>query len=240
MTVLPQSITHVFFDAGNTLVYVNMEVVSRALARRGVLVAVDELWRGEHRARRLIDTPDVVRRTDDAARWSIYFNAILRECGVERPEAAGPALEELFEYHKRMNLWEVVPPDVPPVLESLRGRYRLGVISNSDGTVRRKLQRVGLAGFFDVIIDSQEESVEKPDPRIFQIALHRAGATPDSAAHVGDLYYVDAAGALAAGMKAVLLDPGDVHPDKPVPRIKSLHELLPFTRRDFVNSCANC
>jgi putative hydrolase of the HAD superfamily len=226
MTPLPPSITHLFLDAGNTLVFVNMEVVSRALGRRGVRLTPEELWRGEHRARRTIDTPEVVRVTDDAARWKAYFDAILRECGVERPDAVAPALRELHDYHQRVNLWEVVPPDVPPALEALRRRYRLGVISNSNGTVREKLHRVGLGSFFDPIVDSFEEKVEKPDPRLFRIAMERAGASPERSAHVGDFYYVDATGAQAAGMEAVLLDPGGVHADKPVRRIAALRELV--------------
>ncbi len=226
MTPLPASLTHLFLDAGNTLVYVNMDVVSQALARHGIRLAPDDLWRGEHRARRAIDTPEVIRETDDATRWAVYFHSILRECGVQRADAVRPALEELRDYHQRVNLWEVVPPDVPPALEALRLRYRLGVISNSNGTVREKLRRVGLAGFFDPIVDSHEEGVEKPDPRLFRIALERAGAAPERSAHVGDFYHVDVTGARAAGMEAVLLDPGGAHADKPVRRIKSLRELV--------------
>jgi len=53
-----------------------------------------------------------------------------------------------------------------------------------------------------------EVGVEKPDPRIFGLALARAGLAPGEAAYVGDLYSVDVRGARAAGMGAVLLDPG--------------------------------
>lgn len=226
MSLLPPEVTHLFLDAGNTVVFVNMDAVSRTLARHGVRLSPEELWRGEHRARRVIDTPEVIRATDDASRWKAYFDAILRECGVDRPDAAAPALRELHEYHQRVNLWEVVPPDVPPALEALRRRYRLGIISNSNGTVREKLRRVGLGAFFDPIVDSFEEKVEKPDPRIFRIALERAGAAPGRSAHVGDFYHVDAVGARAAGLEAVLLDPGGVHADKPVLRIASLRELV--------------
>lgn len=224
--MIPGFVTHLFFDAGNTLVHVNMEVVSRTLARHGIRLTPGELRRGEHRARRSIDTPEVVGATDDATRWRIYFEAILRECGTFRPEAVEPSLRDLHDYHLRTNLWEAVPPEVPEVLGALRRRFRLGVISNSNGTVREKLRRVGLAGHFDLVVDSHEEGVEKPDPRLFRIALGRAGADPARSVHVGDLYHVDVAGARAAGLEAILLDPGDVHADKPVRRIRSLRDLL--------------
>ncbi len=219
-------ITHLFLDAGNTLVYANMEVVSRALERQGVRLSPGELWRGEHRARRAVDDPGVIRRTNDLERWGLYLAAILRECGVARDEVVRPALAEVRAYHERGNLWDVVPPGMPGLLDRLRRRYRLGVISNSNGTVREKLRRVGLAGFLDPIVDSREEGVEKPDPRIFRIAMERAGAEPSRSAHVGDFYHVDVVGARAAGMHAVLLDPGGVYADLPVPRIASLEALL--------------
>jgi putative hydrolase of the HAD superfamily len=50
--------------------------------------------------------------------------------------------------------------------------------------------------------------VEKPNARIFQMALERAGLGPGQAVYVGDLYSVDVLGARAAGLPAVLLDPG--------------------------------
>lgn len=219
-------ITHLFFDAGNTLVFVNMGVVSHALAQREVFLPPEELWRGEHRARRLVDHPQIVARSTDAARWELYFRTILRECGVDREDLVRSVLEDLRRYHEERNLWEVVPPEVPLVLERLRKRYRLAVVSNSNGTVRSKLWRVGLAPYFDVIVDSQEERVEKPDPRIFWIAMERAGARPGRSLHVGDFYHIDVVGARAAGMEAVLLDPGDVHGDKPVRRIDSIQRLV--------------
>lgn len=219
-------ITHLFLDAGNTIVYVNMAVVSAALARSGVSLSPEELWRGEHRARRVVDDPGMIARSTDASRWTIYFEAILRECGVRRFDTVQPALAELRAYHARTNLWESVPSDVPLILDLLRRRYRLAVISNANGTVREKLRRTGLAPWFDAIIDSAEEGVEKPDPRIFRIAMERTGARPERSLHVGDFYHIDVVGARAAGMHALLLDPADIHADKPVRRIASLQALL--------------
>lgn len=218
-------ITHIFFDAGNTLVFVNMERVSRALAQRGVRRTAAELWCAEHRARRTVDDPELIRRSSDTTRWETYYTTIFRECGVEPRGVVRPVLAELRAYHDRNNLWEVVPVEVPLALERLRRRHRLGVISNSNGTVRAKLVRLGLAPYFDVILDSHEERVEKPDPRLFRMALERAHARADRSLYVGDFYHIDVVGARAAGMSAVLLDPGEVHRDKPVPKIPGIAAL---------------
>jgi putative hydrolase of the HAD superfamily len=134
--------------------------------------------------------------------------------------------ERLDAYHRIHNLWEDVPPEVPAALDRLRGRFRMGVVSNANGTVRAKLARVGLAGYFELVVDSHEEGIEKPDPRIFGLALGRLGVGAAEAAYVGDLYHVDVVGAVAAGLSAFLLDPLDLYRSAPVSRIRSLAELL--------------
>jgi putative hydrolase of the HAD superfamily len=215
----------ILFDAGNTLVYVNMALVARTLGLRGALVTSDDLWRSEHRARALLDDPEIIRSTTDHTRWKLYFETIFRFSGITARAVVDPVLEELAAIHRESNIWEVVPPEVPPALDGLRARYRLGVVSNANGTVREKLRRVGLASYFDVILDSHEERIEKPDPRIFHLALERLGALAEETVYVGDFYHIDVVGARAAGLRAVLLDPGNAHGDKVIPRIASLESL---------------
>ena len=102
-----------------------------------------------------------------------------------------------------------------------RSRVTLVVVSNANGTLRAHMDRIGLSTLLDIVIDSQDEGVEKPDPRLFQIALERAGARPESTIHVGDLYQVDVVGARSAGMRAVLLDETGLHPDADCDRVAS-------------------
>jgi HAD superfamily hydrolase (TIGR01509 family) len=131
----------------------------------------------------------------------------------------------LRAFHDLHNLWDLVPADVPAALTQLGARYRLGVVSNSNGTVRAKLARIGLAHHFETIVDSAEEGIEKPDPRIFAIALDRMGVAAAETAYVGDLYHVDVVGAEAAGLTPFLLDPLDLHAARAVSRIRALAEL---------------
>ena len=142
-------------------------------------------------------------------------------------DATAEALRELHAYHTASNLWEYVPPDVAPALRALRGlALRLVVVSNANGTLQTHMRRIGLAEYFDHVLDSAEEGVEKPDPRFFEIALDRSGASKASTVHVGDLYHVDVVGARNAGLRAVLLDEADLRPDADCPRVRSLGELV--------------
>jgi putative hydrolase of the HAD superfamily len=98
------------------------------------------------------------------------------------------------------------------------------VVSNTNGTLRRLFERTGLAPHVDLLVDSTEEQVEKPNPRLFQIALARAGADRATTIHCGDLYEIDVVGARAAGLPAVLLDTAGIYGEVDCPRVRSLTE----------------
>jgi HAD superfamily hydrolase (TIGR01509 family) len=217
----------VFLDAGGVLVNPNWSRVSEALGRHGVVAGAARLAAAEPRAKKRLDTGETIRATSDSERGWTYFNLVLTEAGIPLTDATAAALAELHIYHQTHNLWETVPDEVRPSLAALRARgFRLVVLSNANGTLHRAFERLGLTTAFDVIVDSHDEGVEKPDPRFFQIALERSGADAATTMHVGDLYHVDVAGARAAGLTPVLLDAGDLYPDCDCRRVRSLAELV--------------
>ena len=57
------------------------------------------------------------------------------------------------------------------VLEQLRPRFQLAVISNFDGRLRFILQHLGISNYFGYISISSELGADKPDPEIFRRAL---------------------------------------------------------------------
>src|SRR6185369_11929590 len=82
----------------------------------------------------------------------------------------------------------------------------IGVVSNWDTRLKSICDGLGLTPLVDFIIISAEVGVRKPDPRIFQMALDKAGVRPEEAIHVGDLPEEDAEGARRAGVRPVLID----------------------------------
>jgi HAD superfamily hydrolase (TIGR01549 family) len=216
-----------FLDAGGVLMNPNWERVADALGRQSVEVSAAALAAAEPWAKHDLDTPEQVRRNDDASRGRLFFDLVLRRAGVQAPP--GPvdaAWDEVQAYHRQHNLWEKVPEEVVPALARLRrAGLRLVVVSNANGTLRAQLARLGLAGRVDHSLDSFEEGVEKPDPRLFRIALERAQAQPETTLHVGDLYEIDVVGARSAGLAAVLLDAAGLYADRDCPRVASLSEL---------------
>lgn len=104
--------------------------------------------------------------------------------------------------------------------------YRLGIISNWEGWLPTLLECVGIDSLFDHIVISGMCGLEKPDIRIFTLALARGGYRPDEVIYVGDRPAHDVEPALRVGISPVLLDRADRYPhDSTYPRIRSLAEL---------------
>jgi mannose-1-phosphate guanylyltransferase len=136
--------------------------------------------------------------------WGRFLERVLAGLGHGAP--AGPVLEELFAAFAEPSLWHVFP-EVPEVLHALRERrLRLAVVSNWDSRLPELLDRVGLSGYFDAVLVSSLEGIEKPAPEIFLRAAERLGVEPAACAHVGDSPLDDYRGAESAGMLPILVD----------------------------------
>ncbi len=102
----------------------------------------------------------------------------------------------------------VVPQIVMEVCTELRQRdYRLGVVSNWKISLHQLLRDHLILDFFESVISSSEVGVEKPDPRIFQMALDDLDAAAHQALFVGASFNRDIEGARLAGLKSILYDP---------------------------------
>jgi putative hydrolase of the HAD superfamily len=217
----------IFLDAGGVLVHPSWTRVSDTLARHGVAVPAAALADAEPRGTRDLDEAAVIVTSDDRQRWGTYFEYVLRQAGVPLSDATAAAFADLRDYHHRENLWEHVGEGVVPALESFRHLgLRLVVVSNANGRLRHLFDRLDLSRWFDVALDSYEWGVEKPDPRLFHLALEKSGALAERTVHVGDLYHVDIVGARAAGLHdAILLDRADLYTHADCRRVRSLGDV---------------
>ncbi len=94
-----------------------------------------------------------------------------------------------------------------PVLERLARRHRLGVVSNFYGNLSTVCDNANVRRYFDVIVDSAQIGLLKPDPRIFLAAIETLGIEPARTIMVGDSLARDMAGARAAGLGHIWLVP---------------------------------
>lgn len=223
----------VLFDAGNTLVFVDGGRVHTLLEEFGAEVEHAEFEELERDARLVLSRRMGVEATgDDAQVWRDYFMTLIAQSGVptERMSEAGEAIRRS---HEARHMWTFVEDGTHDALAAVRARgYRTAVVSNADGRVEALLADRGLTEHLEFVLDSEVVGIQKPDRRIFDLAVERLDMPAERVLHVGDLYAVDVLGARAAGLDALLLDPFDVFAGlEDVPRIPHVTELPDWLAR---------
>lgn len=138
--------------------------------------------------------------------------------------------EPMLAYWNQLVLNEAVPfEDAISVLQTLRGKYTTGILTNGFITLQRaKIERHNLAAYVDFTLVSEEAGYHKPDERVFKKALKLAdGATPQQTLYVGDNLVADIQGAQAAGLTPILMNPhNDLEPPPGIIKIRTLQELV--------------
>lgn len=170
-----------FFDLGSTL--------------------IDESACAEFRVRETLKQPGAPdkevferRMTELAKQNKLPYKDTVKEYGLEIIKWP-KHLEKLYE-------------EVPDLLKSLKSRYKIGTIANQSLGTEQRLKEFGIRQYFDLIVSSAEEGLEKPDPRIFLLALDRAGCRPEESYMIGDRLDNDIEPASGLGMNTIWVRQG--------------------------------
>ena len=151
------------------------------------------------------------------------LQALARQCGYPNGWEE-EAIARFYEHRNRVELFE----GVIGLLEDLRARFRLGVVTNGNADVGR----IGIGHLFDFTVRAAEAGAAKPEAGIFKTAIERAGVRPEQIVHVGDHAGSDVRGAAAAGMRTVWVNPhlapwpGGSAPDAVIRSVVGLPEVL--------------
>lgn len=93
------------------------------------------------------------------------------------------------------------------LLDALRSKdFRLAIISNNDGLTYQKCRDLGISDYFEVIVDSTNVGMVKPDSNIYSYTLSRLETEADKAVHIGDLYGADILGGIGSHMDVIWLN----------------------------------
>lgn len=224
----------VLLDVGNTLISIDFDRIAAELAARDWPCRPEALRRAEAAARPgyseqvFVTGVPAGRSMFHAYLCAIFERTLdLQSLSIDERDALVAELTPVLRPSGRASdLWRMVMPGVPEALARMRQQgLTLAVVSNSDGTCATSLDEAGLLRYLDFVIDSALVGVEKPDPRIFGLALERAGADRRRTLYVGDLYHADVVGAREAGLHALLLDPHHDWPPLDCDRAADLSEL---------------
>jgi putative hydrolase of the HAD superfamily len=214
------SIEAVLLDVGGIFHLPSHEHVLGACRRAGFDADAARLDRAHYRGTTAFHT-HYTGELPWAELWDGYLSAYVSELDVP-DDLRSDVLEHLHAEFAVAAMWSRVIPGSVDDARVLAGTgVRLGVISNADGTVgiRLREQEVlqvgpGVGVQVECVIDSGEVGVQKPDPRIFTIALDTMGLAPEQAWYVGDMPGIDVIGARAAGIHPFVIDPYGFHSDR--------------------------
>jgi putative hydrolase of the HAD superfamily len=210
----------VLFDAVATLIRPWPSVGSvyaRAAAEHGVrcpVRALDAAFPGAYRelfperfyGRSALQTSEARERRW----WGRVVERTFERAGCGAPGTA--VIAAGLEAFSHGASWRPTPGAVE-TLRILKERgLKIALVSNFDGRLHRVVAETGLSRFFDRIVVSSETGWAKPSPRIYAAALGALGVASGEALMVGDRPREDAAGAAAAGLRALLYDPRGLQP----------------------------
>jgi len=226
------AIRFVYFDVGGTLLDPKPSVghvYQQAGAPLGLEASADELdaafracW--QVHLQTLGRKPMTMAKTEEenVDWWRQLVFRVFDRIGFDGDrEAVFRAFFAAFESPEAWHVYE----DTRPTLDALRRLgLPLGILSNWDHRLPPLLEAMGLTEYFDPILVSTFEAMEKPDPRFFELAVQRAKVPATDILYVGDHIDLDLDPARSVGMQAYLIDRKG-RQSSPW-RIKSLTELL--------------
>ena len=175
-----KAIEWIFFDIGSTLAD-ESKVYERRFKKIAELADVSE----EYVLKKAVEYCKNNQKGD---------LAVIKLLGVEKP---------VWEHQ-----YEILYKDTETCLKDLSKKYKIGIIANQEFGTEKRLIEFGIRKYIDVIVASAEEGVAKPDKRIFEIALKKAGCKAENAVMIGDRIDNDIIPAKKMGMKTIWIKQG--------------------------------
>ncbi|MFZ0012823.1 MAG: HAD family hydrolase [Acidimicrobiia bacterium] len=224
--------TAILLDVGGVFLLPSRDHIRSALRQVGHAIDQDQAIDRAHYVAARVFPMDLEDTANLGPYWTEYLKLYARTVGVPE-DTNDQAVEHLRNEYVTGALWsQVIEGSRDGLAELVAGGVPVGIVSNSDGTIERRLDEMGICqvgpgGGVEVrcFVDSGAVGVEKPDPRIFDFALDALDLEPDGVWYVGDTPGFDVVGARRAGLEPLLMDPYDVSGDLDVTRVASLRQV---------------
>ncbi|MDA1278807.1 MAG: HAD-IA family hydrolase [Chloroflexi bacterium] len=224
----------VFFDLYGTLAGFDPprdQIQARAARVFGMEVTKEGIDAGYHVADEFLANQNAtkpVRTMSANEQWTFFskFEQLILQGAGHNVDLAVAA--NVWTEVRKQDYGFALFPDVIDGLDRLRSTGLLvAAISNMNTLGRRLCDDLGLTGHVDFAITSGETGFEKPDRRIFEAALTRAEVAASEAVLVGDQLESDIYGAENAGMRPILMDRFNGHPDyEKHPRVTDMESTI--------------
>ena len=223
-------VTDVFFDLDHTLWDFERNsslTFERILAEHGIQIPLEDFLR--------------VYVPTNLAFWKLYREEKITKEALRYQrlktvfdQLRHPVSDEVIhslssEYINHLSSYTHLFPDTVAVLNYLRPRYRLHIITNGFQEIQeKKLKNSGIHHFFEHIVDSEMAGVKKPNPIIFELALDRAKVHPQKSLMIGVSLEAVILGAKSVGLHTLHFNAhGDPFHDH-APIITQLREIKTY------------
>lgn len=140
--------------------------------------------------------------------------------GMDNVDATRLAGQADTYYLSQLGKLPGLVPGARNLLQRLRDAgFRTGILSNGFNPVQyNKMASSGISDLIDVVVLSDEIGINKPDRRLYDYAMEKAGTTADRCIMIGDNPDTDIAGAIHAGWNTVVwFNPDNKTPGTPLP-----------------------
>jgi putative hydrolase of the HAD superfamily len=203
----------------------------RFLSENGINVPLDRFQEAYNQAR-----DELYAKADpnlEEPHFNLRIALALKILGYNYPDSSPLVVSASAEFCREFMKYVYLDENAEPLLRSLYGRYKLGIVSNYaiPECVDKLLKIYGLDGLFDVVVVSGAVNKRKPSPEIFNRTLNALGVSAAETVFVGDTMDADVEGAKAVGMKAVYIKrreekQADAPPDATIKNLTELASLL--------------
>ena len=154
------------------------------------------------------------------------INDVFSKFNINRNDEDALKIFDIY-LHRYEENWKLFD-DAKDVLDNLKTKYKLGIITNGDGIQqRRKIDKTRIDKYFYQIIISSEIGYSKPKKEVFNIACNKIEELPENCIMIGDSFKLDIEGAKNVGLKAIWINRRDENIEYKN-QIKELKELLKF------------
>jgi putative hydrolase of the HAD superfamily len=225
---IPPNIRAIFFDAVDTLIVPEpsvIEVYRNAGLEHGCDLSADMIVKRFREAFRSEEITDAnaawtVGEKRERQRWESIVSRVFDGC-----PAVDAIFVRLWAHFAQPDSWRVVE-SAGAVLSNLAGKgFVLGIASNFDARLNAIADSLPALAPLRLRVVSSEIGWRKPSIHFFEAVMRVAGCAAEQVLFIGDRRDTDYDGAIAAGLQAILLDPGSKAPPS-VRRIRCLRELL--------------
>lgn len=228
------------FDAGGTLLHFDQarmqQVYLSAAQARGKML--DAAYVGAMLEQLESELPTLSRHRalslqSDMGKsfWEEFFAEGFARLGVT--EDVTNVVAEIRKQFMRGE-FEVLFDDTLQALEALRERnIPMGILSNFSPNLEDILKKLGIHEYFAFFVVSSIAGAEKPDKKIFDLAVRAANRPLDQIVYIGDSIFHDMDGARAAGIAGILIDRGNRHSDYAGARVQNLRALVSVVEKEF-------